>query len=411
MNYRRHLAPISKTLIALSALATLPAHADSEVTLYGIIDAGFGYSNNAAVTQTAAAAGRPAKLSNASAVTFNSGTWTGSRWGLKGSEDLGGGTKAIWRLENGFNVGTGASGQGGAEFGRHAYVGLTDKRLGTLTLGRQYDPLIDLVGAVGGTAILSGVAAHPGDVDNLDHSSRVSNSVKYRTPDFYGLTGEALYAFGNQAGSTSRQATLGAGVQYSRGPLNWGLAYSRANNDKSGATDSTIGSWSGSSDSAFGSSINAGYASARSREIIATSATYDIGATTFGLNYSHTEYSSGIFSRFKNDVKFDTAGLLAMYKMTPTLRFGGGYSYTHANAPTANSSPAIYHQFNLAGFYLLSKRTELYALAGYQHAAGSTVDSLGNVIAATASIGDAANGYSSASNSQMMVRVGVSHSF
>jgi predicted porin len=411
MKQRHNAVPVGFFVATLCAVAYAPAYADSQVTLYGIVDAGLGYVSDASVVQTKGAAGKPAQLRNASDTTFNSGTWNGDRWGLKGTEDLGGGLKAFFRLENGFNIGNGTLGQGGTEFGRQAYVGFADARYGTLTLGRQYDPLIDLVGAVGGTAVLGSVAAHPGDVDNLDHSSRIGNGIKYTTPNMNGFTAEALYALGGEAGSLTLQSTVGVGVEYARGPLNWGLAYSHANNGKTGASDATIGTWSGTSDSAFGSSINAGYVSASSRAIVATSATYDIGAMTLGLNYSHTEYASGPFSVFKQTAKFDTGGLLAMYHFTPALRFGGGYSYTHASAPTSTASAAKYNQFNLAAFYLLSKRTELYALAGYQRASGNTLDAFGNVIAATASVGDAANGFSSGGSSQSLVRVGISHSF
>lgn len=391
---------------AALAFVTSQAQAESSVTLYGVVDAGLGYVSNAATATSAGKAGKPAVLTGHDAYGLYSGTWTGSRWGLLGEEDLGQGLSAIFRLENGFSVANGTLGQGSRMFGRHAYVGLKDKTYGTLTLGRQYDPLIDLVGSVGGTAIMSGVAATPGDVDNLDHSSRVNNAIKYRSPTFGGWTGEALYALGGVAGSFTQQGSLGLGVQYKGGPLTWGIAYANARND-----GSTVGAWTGSSDSAFGSSINAGYASAKSRSIIATSATYRIGATTLGAQYSHTEYTPGSFSQFAKTIKFDSGAVLAMYQWTPTLRTGISYGYTHANAPAANASPATYHQGNLAAFYTLSKRTELYALVGYQRASGNTLDAYGNVIAATASVGDAGNGLSSSSRSQTLMRLGMSHSF
>lgn len=72
---------------------------------------------------------------------LGSGNLQGDRWGLIGSEDVGGGLKAIFRLEGGFNVDNGMLGQGGAEFGRKAYVGLASP-VGTVTLGRQYDLLV-----------------------------------------------------------------------------------------------------------------------------------------------------------------------------------------------------------------------------------------------------------------------------
>ncbi len=104
---------MKKNLLVTAALAATSAHAQSSVTLYGIIDAGISYANNAARTG-----------GNDSLVKYDDGVAQGSRWGLKGAEDLGGGLKAIFTLENGFNSGNGTLGQGGAMFGRQAFVGL-----------------------------------------------------------------------------------------------------------------------------------------------------------------------------------------------------------------------------------------------------------------------------------------------
>src|ERR1700753_2005436 len=95
------------------------AYAQSSVLLYGIVDEGFQFNNNAGGKRQ---------------YYLASGELNGSRWGLRGSEDLGGGLKAILVLENGFDVNTGRLGQGGLEFGRQAYVGMSGG-IGTITLG------------------------------------------------------------------------------------------------------------------------------------------------------------------------------------------------------------------------------------------------------------------------------------
>lgn len=119
----------SAALAAFAALAATCAHAQSSVTLYGVIDAGISYVNNNSSSPTRA---------GDSLWKYDDGVAQGSRWGLKGSKDLGGGLKAIFTLENGFNSGTGALGQGGAEFGRQAFVGISKNDVGSLTFGRQY---------------------------------------------------------------------------------------------------------------------------------------------------------------------------------------------------------------------------------------------------------------------------------
>lgn len=116
-------------LAAFASLAETTAHAQSSVTLYGIIiiDAGISYVNNSASV--------PTNASN-HLFKYDDGVAQGSRWGLKGAEDLGGGLKAIFTLENGFNSGMGALGQGGAEFGRQ-YSFSTDYLGGAYSIGGQ----------------------------------------------------------------------------------------------------------------------------------------------------------------------------------------------------------------------------------------------------------------------------------
>jgi len=99
--------------------------AQSSVTLYGLIDAGITYVNH-----TAAANGHSRSL-----FEFDDGVDGGDRFGLKGIEDLGGGYKAVFTLENGFGL-NGTLSQGGALFGRQAFVGVTRSGIGTFTLGR-----------------------------------------------------------------------------------------------------------------------------------------------------------------------------------------------------------------------------------------------------------------------------------
>src|ERR1700754_536331 len=111
------------TLAAISGAA----HAESSLTLYGVFDEGIDYVSNAM--------GKPQ-------IALVSGEINGARWGLIGKEDLGGGLKAIFNLENGFDSNTGALGQGGLEFGRIALVGLSSP-YGAVTAGRQYSSVVD----------------------------------------------------------------------------------------------------------------------------------------------------------------------------------------------------------------------------------------------------------------------------
>src|SRR5258708_33555747 len=106
------------------------AFAQSSVTLYGAIDNGLGYQSS----QTALGSTSGGR----SSVKMFNGVWLGSRFGLKGAEDLGGGNKAIFTLEEGFNSGNGGLATNGLMLSRQAVVGVSKDNYGSLTAGRQY---------------------------------------------------------------------------------------------------------------------------------------------------------------------------------------------------------------------------------------------------------------------------------
>src|SRR5579863_82028 len=104
-------------LAAVSATFASAAHAQSSVTLYGVVDAGFTYVQNEVSPSNSP--------KHAASFGVTSGNASGSRWGMRGREDLGGGYAAIFTLENGFNVANGTTGQGNRSFGRQAFVGVS----------------------------------------------------------------------------------------------------------------------------------------------------------------------------------------------------------------------------------------------------------------------------------------------
>lgn len=187
----------------------------SSVTLYGIVDAAVEVSNSGK--------GTLARLV--------SGGLQGSRWGLRGSEDMGGGLKAVFKLESGFNIDDGTSGQGGRLFGREASVGLSSPMLGTVTLGRNPSPyyltqvLVDAFGygLVGGMPALTRSGATTQQVMPLAAAARTDNSVSYLSPNWAGLEVRAQVAAGE--GSTTLGRAHGASASYLRGPVNFVASY------------------------------------------------------------------------------------------------------------------------------------------------------------------------------------------
>ncbi|AIO69951.1 porin [Burkholderia oklahomensis] len=368
------------------------AQAQSSVTLYGVIDTSITYVH-----------GNNGQANNA--WLMGSGNLQGSRWGLKGTEDLGSGLKAIFQLENGFNSNDGTLGQGKRMFGRQAFVGLQSDQYGTLTLGRQYDPIVDLVQPVTADNYFGSLFATPGDVDNNDNSLRVNNTVKYTSPVFAGFQFEALYGFSGIAGSPGTGQTWSAAAAYNNGPLGIAAGYFHASNSAPLGTTGVRTGWGSSSDAIFDGPdnslfLNNGYATAKSIGIAQVGAQYVIGPVTFGLGYSNAQYKSDNASAFGSTEKYNTGRGFVTYQATSALLLGLGYIYTKSSG----DSNAKYHQVSLGADYSLSKRTDVYLAGAYQHASGTQAGG-GD---AQASIGSYGVG---GTKSQEMVALGLRHKF
>ena len=201
---------MKKTLIALSVTAALSgsAFAQTNVTIYGVADAGLAYSDNGAPN-------------NSKTLGLNSGLQSGSRIGFKGTEDLGGGLKAIFTLENGFSIDSGTLGQGGRLFGRQAFVGLSGG-FGAVKLGRQYNPIRKSLESIDPFAF--GLA---GNISNLfdAHGERADNTINYSTPNMGGFSGQLAFSLGEIAGSTSAGRQLGLSAEYAAGPVKVAFAH------------------------------------------------------------------------------------------------------------------------------------------------------------------------------------------
>ena len=138
--------------------------------------------------------------------------------------------KALFVLENGFDAGSGKLGQGGLVFGRQAYVGLSGDH-GTVTMGRQYDSVVDFVGPLNVGAQWGGFYnAHTGDIDNLNNSARVNNAIKLRSQNYGGLSFGGVYSLGGVAGSPARNQIWSLGAGYGSGPLLLGMGYLNVRN-------------------------------------------------------------------------------------------------------------------------------------------------------------------------------------
>lgn len=366
------------------ALASLPAvsHAQSSVTLYGILDAGVTYVSNTGGSHV---------------VKFDDGISYGNRWGIKGTEDLGGGLSAVFALESGFKLGTGRLAFGGSEFGRQAYVGLSS-RWGTVSFGNQLDMTEEMIFLYNISAWASGYAIHQGDFDRFN-GDRLPNSVKFLSNDIDGFKFGGMWSFGNVAGNFHQNSAYSVGAHYAHGPFTMGVAYTQLNNP-SGiyafdpyamiGTHTFLGRPTVSVDPATGAVTdlfsNTAFAVDK-QGTLGVGASYAIGPVTVMGNYSYTTIKA--FGQ-SSHMQVGEAG--ASWKVTPAISAIGGYQYTHFEGHHWNQLTAGLH-------YLLSKRTDVYISGDYLKASSGV---------------DAVIGYSfapSTTTTQADLRIGMRHSF
>lgn len=206
---------MKKTMIALAAFGALAgaAHAQSTVTLYGLVDMFVGQSNTKTTIGGVTASTKFTGL--------ESGGLSGSRWGVRGTEDLGGGLKATFQLEAGINADDGTVNAG---FNRTSKLGLSGG-FGSIEFGRQYTRVFNLIDTYDaqGTSTFSATNAY---FTGMGDAVRWDNSVVYSTPAMGGFSASVQYAFGeNAAPAVSAGHGLGLLVGYEAGPLSIHGAY------------------------------------------------------------------------------------------------------------------------------------------------------------------------------------------
>ncbi|SDC98033.1 Outer membrane protein (porin) [Cupriavidus sp. YR651] len=315
-------------LACLAAMAVLPAalpaaaHAQGSITLYGVVDAGIEY-----LTNLPTAGG-----TSHDTVRMSAGNLSTSRWGLRGNEDLGGGLKAIFTLESGFDLDTANVNQGGRLFGRQAFVGLQNQ-YGTLSLGRHQTVLYDFSLTYDPMAVASRYSV-------LSHdkwlSGRADNSLKLTGQTgglYYGLfysTGYDSSAGGEIPGDYKAGRNWSAAVGYSAGPLSARVVY----------------------DEVRGSTV----ATDDNRERRATIGTaYDFAR---GRVFAAYRWYYGDFAT--SSLRTNLYWVGATYQVTPAITLTGAAYYTDVR----NSSGDPY-SFVLTGTYAFSKRTDLYTVLAF----------------------------------------------
>ena len=311
---------MKKSLIAMAVLAAAgAASAQSSVQLYGIADVWFG------TAKVEDGAGNKIYGANANGIKFNqtqltNGGVSNSRWGLKGSEDLGGGLKAIFTLEQGFNLDDGTSAGG---FDREATVGVAGN-FGTVKLGKQFNAFDDVSGAAS-TLFDSDLAPINNVFKSTAFAATEANTVKYISPSFSGFTGAVSYSFGeDKTAVTSANNNYALSGQYANGPLALGIGYA--------VNDLVVGTGEDKATRLNGS--------------------YNFGVATLKASYGKVAYATN------HDVNEYEIGV--DYPVSSNLILSAGYAASKEDN-AAGQRVGKDKSFGVAAAYLLSKRTTAYA--------------------------------------------------
>lgn len=330
---------LAAAVIGMSVAAV--AHAQSSVTLYGILDAGLGYASRTAST-TNPQGGGPHQFG-----LIDSGTLP-SLFGIQGKEDLGGGWSANFDLQGGINLTNGAIGNsdgsgGGLLFGRLAWVGLASP-YGSVALGRQMTPIFQALVDVDQRSgnVLFGSELNPFFDNGAFTGIFNPNAITYRSPELGGFKADLMLALGGVAGHATEGRQYSAALKYTNGGLLVNAAWYDGNaNPTVGPTDANFLS----------------FAPIQVRELGARYkfSNLTVGASFFGYRNKENLADGGV----PTDVNVYNIG--ADYLVIPTLDVDGGvyYAVDRINSGAHTITAAV------STSYFLSKRTALYVQIGF----------------------------------------------
>ncbi len=329
-------------LVALS-LGAVSGVAHAEVSVYGVLDLGVVQMTNAGdisptfVTGAVPTGAQPATAKFGTVRGMMNGGESQSRWGIKGSEDMGNGNKAFFQLESAFSLGNGtlstsglAGGVGtpamvadtalnGQLFNRMALIGLSNDNYGAVTFGRQYSLQLDIIGSVGGgydpvnaqmfsPINFSGSYGGGGATDN----SRVDNAIKY-AKKFGNFNFNAMYGFGGMATNNAARSNTQVNVGYEA--------------------------------ERFG--IQAAVQSAKDTTSIGTPGGAANGSGTPGVTATPYNSAGTVNATFENLTSYMLAG---RFQVTDPLTLKAGYERMQINAPGDPSGDAALtqiYQYNI----------------------------------------------------------------
>jgi predicted porin len=324
---------MKKNLIALAVLAASGvASAQSSLTIYGIADVWFGSTNTETNVGNVAVGSRQTAI--------GSGGVSTSRFGFKGTEDLGGGFKANFVLEQGFNIDNGTQATAGQAFARQSYVGFSTP-YGEVRLGKTFTPFDDISGATA-PGFDSALSPYVGVWKSTGYAANPANTIYYASPTFSGVSAAASYSLGenkntvlNANGVLSNKAT-GVGsfdIKYEGGPVFVGFAYQA---QKLAPTVNGL-----------------------TEKFIRLNGSYDLGVVKLLAGFGRANDLGSV-----KDASTKEWQLGVDFPVNSALTLSGGFAGSKDNFASATNE-AKRTGFGLAANYALSKRTSVYGGARF----------------------------------------------
>ena len=336
---------MQKKLIALAVagLVSGAAFAQTNVTIYGVADAGYVYGSDSYLNNTK------------SIQKMFSGGQSGSRLGFMGTEDLGNGLSATFRLESGVAIDNGTATQNGGNFSRWATVGLKGKNWGEVQFGRRDTFSDELIGGFDASTRSTTAQASP----IMQDTARWDNMFAYISPSWSGFqvkAGVSTDINGQEEDATAfvpavvgppavaaafPQNTRGyaLALQYVNGPIKLGASYDRTKNQKvTGYSFDSGNKWT-------------------------VAAGYDFNVVALSAEYGKINYADDITNRNGLDVRTQyTIG--AMIPFGAANRLGLQYAHGKNEFLSAAINDETQKMWGVVFFHDMSKRTNLYASYG-----------------------------------------------
>ncbi len=323
--------------LTAATLCSVEVHAQSNVTIYGIIDEYVGYIKNG---------------DGKNVLSLNDGGLLKSRIGFRGSEDLGGGYKANFDLENGFYGNTGAQTQSARLFDRQAWIGMTTP-VGEFRAGRQATAIF----FTGLANDYTGRTTYGSMINTIGNPTQYDDDLSYKSPRIKNLQFETHYSLPGKAGEGASGGIFQLALDYTAGPYKLGYAGLQAKPDTGAQFTQKVQYHNVYFDYQYGhGTIYLAYV--RTNNVTGNANGNDAGTILNNISIPTNSFPG----TDKNVARYyNLFQISADYEVNPHLKVGGLYGEMRDTSSTkANARGG-----SVGAFYSLSKRTTLYSIASY----------------------------------------------